>query len=187
MGAGGTGASGAAAGARVSVTGPSAAPRPGLAPRRPLIGWPRFVALLLRRCPPLIGGALAAVVRAQVSLPGPGVQRPLPEALEAPRRGRADALPSVTSLPPAVPCPERSRRGGRVGARCGAGRRSARRACESGGAGGAPRAPVQAGRLLLQPALIDSSALVYRGVAGLLSWQEGGEPGGEQRSHRRKQ
>lgn len=51
---------------------------------------------------------------------------------------------------------------------------AAHAACESGGAGGAPRAPVQAGRLLLQPALIDSSALVYRGVAGLLSWQEGG-------------
>lgn len=89
-------------------------------------------------------------------------------------------------LPSPVPSPEGSRRGaggGRVRPRCAAG---ARRVCESGGAGGAPRAPVQAGRFLLQPALIDSSALVYRGVAGLLSWQEGGEPGGEQRSHSRK-
>lgn len=39
---------------------------------RPLIGRPWFVALLLRRCPPLIGGALAAGVREQVSLPAPG-------------------------------------------------------------------------------------------------------------------
>lgn len=94
-------------------------------------------------------------------------------------------------LPSPVPSPEGSRRGAggvRVRPRCAAGGRSgARRVCESGGAGGAPRAPVQAGRLLLQPALIDSSALVYRGVAGLLSWQEGGEPGGEQRSYSQKQ
>lgn len=115
----GQGPRGAAAGDRVSVTAPSADPRPGRASRRPLIGWLRLVALLLRRCPPLIGGALAAGVRGQVSLLAPGGQRPLPEAVarrEDPRRGRADALPSVTSLPPPVPYPEGSRRGGRVGA-----------------------------------------------------------------------
>lgn len=51
-------ARGAAAGAcgRFSMTSPSGEPRPGRAPRRPLIGRPRFVALLLRRCPSLIGG-----------------------------------------------------------------------------------------------------------------------------------
>lgn len=79
-------------------------------------------------------------------------------------------------LPSAVPSPEGSRpgavaEGSALGAEPAG---AAHTASESGGAGGAPRAPVQAGRLLLQPALIDSSALVYRGAAGLLSWQEGG-------------
>lgn len=89
---------------RVSMTAPSAEPRPGRAPRRPLIGRPRFVALLLRRCPPLIGGALAAGVRAQVSLPAPGGQGPLPEALaqhEAPRRGRVGGRAALSHVPAA--------------------------------------------------------------------------------------
>lgn len=79
-------------------------------------------------------------------------------------------------LPSPVPSPEGSRPGA-VAEGCALGAEpagAAHAACESGGAGGAPRAPVQAGRLLLRPALIDSSALVYRGAAGLLSWQEGG-------------
>lgn len=168
---------------RVSMTAPSAEPRPGRAPRRPLIGRPRFVALLLRRCPPLIGGALAAGVRAQVSLPAPGGQGPLPEALaqhEAPRRGRVGGRAALSHVPAASRRRSRPLRG--LGAAEGSAlgaepAGAAHAACESGGAGGAPRAPVQAGRLLLQPALIDSSALVYRGVAGLLSWQEGGGAG----------
>lgn len=166
---------------------PAARPRPPPTP-----DWPAAVCCPVAKAMPAAdwrgaggggeGAGFAACPRRAGTIPrGAGAARSRSE-----REGGGTRCPQSRPcrLPSPVPSPEGSRRGGRVRPRCAAG---ARRVCESGGAGGAPRAPVQAGRLLLQPALIDSSALVYRGVAGLLSWQEGGEPGGEQRRHRRKQ